>query len=191
MVGLSGVGLSTVANCILNRNPDLYYIKSHPFKTSDSASGCTLEFDIQTYNSIRVIDTIGFGDSSINQTDILKSLREALETVNFQTDAILYVIRNNLDAESYKLIKYLRNEFFRGRANQNFILICNNCKYGSLEKQRKNYKHVDDALKNFKDRVYEFWLPLEEADISQSNPVLSSYFWHILLRSYLLTSDLI
>ena len=152
----------------------MYYIKSHPFKTSDSASGCTLEFDVYSNNNIQVIDTIGFGDSSINQTETLKSLKEALETENFYINGILYVIKNNLGLETYKFIKYMRNEFFQGRANQNSILICNNCRNGSLETQRKNYKHVNDALINFRDQIYEFWLPLEETDISQSNEALSS-----------------
>ena len=170
IVGLSGVGKSTIANCIINKNPDLFYIRSYPFNTSNSASGCTRNFQVSYDNHIKVIDTVGFGDPELNQTSVLQSLRIALATENYQIDAILFVIRQGrLRNETFQFFKLMQNEVFRGKGKQNSILICNGCQKGWLEMQRNKNPYVDRALLNCNNLSYEFQLVFEEPNISLSS----------------------
>ena len=93
IVGLSGVGKSTIANCIINKNPDLFYIRSYPFNTSNSASGCTRNFQVSYDNHIKVIDTVGFGDPSINSTAAFEVFQQALELVDNDVHLLLLVMQ--------------------------------------------------------------------------------------------------
>lgn len=60
LVGLTGAGKSTIGNCILNKSGDLEKINNYPFKTSNSASGCTYNFQVEYNNDHTVIKSILF-----------------------------------------------------------------------------------------------------------------------------------
>ena len=163
LVGLGGTGKSTIANCLINKNPDLYHIRDYPFNTSNSASGCTNKFQVCYDEHTRVIDTIGFGDPELNQTSVLNSLREALDSENYLVDAIIFVIREGrfLDG-AVDFFELIQKNLLCGKARHNSLLICNGCPPGWLAAERTKSPYLSEALANCNNLGFEFELCLDE-----------------------------
>ncbi len=63
LVGLTGSGKSTAANCIFNQSGDQKLINDVPFYSSGDSKGCTQVFAHAGNDKVMVLDTVGkFGN---------------------------------------------------------------------------------------------------------------------------------
>ena len=93
LVGPTGAGKSTIGNCLLNRKPSLFHIQEYPFATNNGANGCTTSATMSFNHEMVVIDTVGFGDPSINSTAAFEVFQQALELVDNDVHLLLLVMQ--------------------------------------------------------------------------------------------------
>jgi predicted GTPase len=66
LVGLSGSGKSTTANCIFNQSGDQKLVNDLPFYSSDNSKGTTQVFAHAGNDKFMVLDTVGkFGNDPL------------------------------------------------------------------------------------------------------------------------------
>ncbi len=80
LVGLTGSGKSTAANCIFNQSGDQKLVKDLPFNTSDNSKGCTQVFAHAGNDKIMVLDTVGK-----NKNDNFSSKSSRLKKFHFMS----------------------------------------------------------------------------------------------------------
>ena len=123
LVGMTGVGKSTLGNCIINQNGNLDQMNA-PFVTSDSVAGCTRNFACEETDEYTVIDTVGFGDPQFEPDFILQNLRCALNKVENKIDCVLFVIKvGRVTREFVNFFNVIQREIFEHKCNRNFILV--------------------------------------------------------------------
>jgi hypothetical protein len=166
LVGLTGSGKSTTGNCIYNKTGALDAIQEHPFPTSDSSSSCTKSFNVATNDSLSIIDTIGFGDPTIDKVKSLDDFKTALSEVNFSVDCVLFLVRKGkFSQDVVEFFKTFQESVLKNKCVKNSILIVTNCETGWVEadEQRSN-EFVKNILKNCNNLYYEFSLRFDRGD---------------------------
>jgi putative ribosome biogenesis GTPase RsgA len=93
IVGPSGFGKSTIANCIINQNPSLNLTQSYPYATKNGANGCTTGPVWHHNDEYVVIDTVGFGDPSISSQESFYKFQQALASVNNFVDIVIFLMK--------------------------------------------------------------------------------------------------
>ena len=156
MIGISGVGKSTISNCLFNQKGDMGSLKK-PFKTSDGAGSCTLKFEMRSNQQYNIIDSIGFASPDMNASYILDEMRGALKQVNNEIDYVFYVIeKGRLTNTTFHFINKCQKEVFQNKARNNSVLIVNMCEKGWLQKdaQRTN-EYWEKILDSVNGQAYE------------------------------------
>ena len=81
LVGRTGVGKSTIANCILDMDPESA-TRPAPFSTSASSLSKTRQVQMESFvhgnTTFQIVDTIGFGDTSMSERAVADSLVRAV-----------------------------------------------------------------------------------------------------------------
>lgn len=159
LIGLTGCGKSTIGNCLLNKSGDLGKIKNSPFKTSNSASGCTHCFQVHPNNESVVIDTIAFGDPDLKDDNVLEQFRECLNIVNYKIDYVLYIVKQGrLTIEQINLINFFQENILDKKLIDNSILIFN----GSIKVNNQINTFIKNELEQSVARRYEFDLKFDD-----------------------------
>ena len=174
LFGITGVGKSTIANCLLNRRGQMASITNSTFCASEDSSSGTLHYQIESNEHLTVIDTIGFGSMEFNASYVLDELRSVLARVNNQLDLVIYVIqRGRLNNDTYQFIKMFQEGVLAGKARNNSLLLVNQCPRGWVRKPAQlNNPFLADLLASVNQRVYEFDL---KWDHSRDDPEAKSY----------------
>ena len=163
IIGVTGVGKSTLGNCIINQSPSFDDIKRRPFETASSINSITRGFQTVVNSQTRVVDTTGFGDPRIEQQEVLKSLRGALESENFKVDAVLFVIRPEpMRRDTVDFFKLTQHELLKNKTRLNSVLVCNGCDDDWLENERASNQLLNSILTNCNDLSYNFKIALSE-----------------------------
>ena len=118
--GISGVGKSTISNCLFNQRGDMASIVDGPFPVSEDCGSGNLEFWLRSNAHFTIIDSIGFGSMEFNAAYILDQMRSVFARVNFEIDCVMYVIgKGRLTNETYQFIRTFQDEVMRGKARLN------------------------------------------------------------------------
>ena len=127
LVGVTGVGKSTIANCLLNQRGDLDSIEKG-FNTSSNAAACTVNFTIRSNDNFTIIDSIGFGAPDLSASKILQEMRNTLRQVNNRVDLVLFVIKwPRLCNVTRQFIMTFQKDVLQNKARLNSALIVNHC----------------------------------------------------------------
>ena len=171
LVGPSGVGKSTLGNCLINQHASLNATQDYPFQTLDSANGCTRNSSLACSNKtdLCVIDTMGFGDPQADSRYSFELFQQALVQVNNSVDLVLFVIKEgHLTDEHFAFLRVFQEKVFNGKMRNNSAVICSQCRAGWLAENRRENRQLDKLLRSCNERAYEFKLPfdLPQTDIS-------------------------
>lgn len=172
LVGLTGSGKSTTGNCIFNRSGNLDAIQDTPFPTSDSSSSCTKSFAIARNNTLSIIDTIGFGDPTLDKTKSLDEFRNALSHVSFKVDCVLFVVRKGkFSQEVVEFFATVQEKILKNKCVKNSILLVTDCETGWIEAEEKSNEYVNKVLKNCNKLYYEFSLRFDRGDDTHQDKI--------------------
>ena len=162
LVGPSGVGKSTIGNCIVNKDPSLRKTQSFPFATKNSANGCTVNSTLKVTDEFIVIDTVGFGDPNISSRKAFELFTNALDLVFNNVHMVLFVIQEGrMRRELVDFFRIFQEDVFNGRMVNNSVLICSKCKQGWLATNRALNKDLDSLLNKCNNRSFEFNLAFD------------------------------
>ena len=165
LVGPSGVGKSTLGNCLLNRNASHFTTQCHPFEAKDSANGCTKKCTMANNDNIAVIDTVGFGDPHIDSRTSFKLFQNALASVNNRIDGVLFVMSSGrLKPELVDFFRVFQEDVFQGKMAKNSMLICSKCNKGWLQKNRQENAYLNQFINSCNNHSHEFHLILDAPD---------------------------
>ena len=172
LVGYTGAGKSTVANCLFNRRGSHYHIQSHPFRTSDSATGCTSNATILSNDELVLIDTVGFGDPRFNQTSVIETFQQGLAMLNNTVDLVVFVMkRDRFGVHLAEFFEHIHDELFRGLMHNNSVLVCSGCQKGWLDENRRESPALDRVLSMCANRSVEFKLNFDMPEAAMPPPV--------------------
>ena len=173
LLGQMGVGKSTIGNCLINLNASEELIRDRPFATNNNVVSCTNQSSIFSGHEFVVIDTVGFGDPVYPANTTLSLFKNALELVNYRVDLLLFVTKSG------RLTKETLVEFFETISQNlltenvmpNAIFICNKCKKGWIDEQKRAPEYQKDKAANFYalvdkfgNRTFEFNLEFSSSD---------------------------
>jgi len=172
LIGRTGNGKSTLGNVLLNKGNNFQEV----FKESEFGVSQTHETGIEEFeiNSIkyRIIDTVGIGDTSLNEQQVLYKIADAAYKVRDGLNQILFVTSGRFTEEEITAYDLLRTVIFDGeivkyttivRTNfSNFRnydkcemdrtkMISENSQLKELIKNCKNVIHVDNSPLNIDD----------------------------------------
>ena len=164
ILGETGVGKSTIGNCILNRNGRMESIQKYPFITSDDTSAMTKAIQMASVNKTVVIDTPGYDVIQQDEEVFLKHLVHVLEKTNTQIFGFIVVIDKNELVQKKSTIFEKLQKLFPG-ISLNSIIIINKCTRGWLQKERqRNNKFLQYLAQSVNNRIYEFDLKWDHPD---------------------------
>src|SRR5436190_24098243 len=107
LLGRTGNGKSTVANVISNTNK---------FKESELGASETRDIQSESFeiDEVRynIVDTIGIGDTSLSEKQVLIKLAEATNAIKDGLNQILFVTSGRFTEEEIKAYTLLRTVFF-------------------------------------------------------------------------------
>ena len=163
VVGPSGGGKSTLANCLVNKSPAEDLIRNHPFKTANSALGCTKTTGMVETDELVVIDTMGFGDPTYRSQQAYQLFEDAISNVDYAVDLVLFVMpKGRLMPELLEFFLVLQQKVFAGRlVPDNSALVCSQCEPGWLETNRVENKQLDELIASCGNRSFEFLLDFD------------------------------
>ena len=164
LIGPSGVGKSTLGNCLLNNDPSINLTRNFPFMTNNSANGCTANsVSASNNNNLLIIDTVGFGDPSISSQDSFLRFKEALDAVNYTIDVVMFVlVEGRLEREIIDFFKVFQDEVLQKRLAKNSILVCSKCNKGWLASNRMRSPCLNELIERCNNRSFEFKLSFDE-----------------------------
>ena len=171
LVGPSGVGKSTIGNCLLNKDASLNSTQNYPFKTQNGANGCTRNGNVAISDDFLIIDTVGFGDPEMSSRDSFRNFQQALRSVNNQVDLVLYVMQEGrFRSEINDFFHIFHDEVFAGKVANNCVLICSKCHRGWLARNRQSSFQIDGLINRCNNKSFEFRLSYEiPADLNSSS----------------------
>ena len=149
LVGPSGVGKSTLGNCLVNQRPCLNATQDSPFQTRNSANGCTRNSSLACNTDLCVIDTMGFGDPHADSRHSFELFERALAQVNNRVDLVLFVIKEGrLKKELFAFFGLFQEKVFADKMKHNSAVICNQCRSGWLAENRREHSLLDQLLRS-------------------------------------------
>ena len=157
VLGGTGVGKSTIANCIINQRGEMDALSS-PFLTSEDTQTFTQMIQVERNEQVAVIDTPSLDIIKSNRPAFINNLVRQLNANYNQTLFILFVInkQNPMLNEQTQTVKLIRHELTHRKIKSSFTLIVNKCERGWLLKprQREN-KYLQPVLETFGNTSYE------------------------------------
>ena len=163
ILGDTGVGKSTLANCILNGDGDaLERIVADPFATSDDADSCTRRVQSATRRHLFVVDTPEFDMSATSCHDFLHNITSQVKASrrysHHAIDALLFVIaKGQINQGMYENIERIQRCVFHDHLRANSLLIVNKCEPGWLSKDcQRNNKYMKKMMESVGGRACEF-----------------------------------
>ena len=158
LFGISGVGKSTISNCILNQKGDTDSIINSAFPVSPDASSGNTDFDIRSNDQYTIVDSIGFGSADINGTYLLDRMRAALMQVDNKVDYVVFVIqKGRLTNATFQFISTFQDRVLRNMSRNNSVLLINRCEQGWIEMDaQKNNIFLRQLLNSVNNVSYEF-----------------------------------
>ena len=158
LFGISGVGKSTVSNCLLGAKGDMNSIQNGDFPVSEDAASGNTDFEIHSNDKYTIVDTIGFGSADINGTYLLKMMRRGLHKVNNELDLVVFVIRQGrLTNDTFQFIRTFQENVLRNESRMNSLLLVNRCERGWLARDaQRNNPFIRQMLASVNNVSYEF-----------------------------------
>ena len=157
LLGQMGVGKSTIGNCLINLDASEELILDRPFNTHNNVISCSNQSSIFSGNEFVVIDTVGFGDPLYPVNSTLSLFRNALELVNYRVDLFLFVTESGrLTKETIEFFETISQNLLTENVMPNAIFICNKCKQGWIDEQKRARKYQKEKTANFYSLVDKF-----------------------------------
>lgn len=141
-VGKSGVGKSTIGNCLIAEN-----IRGKIFATSSRSSSCTqrAEWRISKENNCEYCDVPGIPDTNPNNTKKFYDI--IIEEGRKELNAILFVFKyERIDNQAYSNAKMLFRELKKSHAIKVLVINDMNCHIEDAP-TIQDYKNIADAIK--------------------------------------------
>lgn len=155
VVGLTGSGKSTLCNSIINKSGKLRELTS-PFNTSDGATGCTLQFQVNITPTETVLDTVGFGDPQFDPSQIFEQFKAALSRAGNKVTHVIFVVKKGrFTRELVNFFTSVQEKVLEGKCRNNSLVLFSDCEKW-VEKQDDQY--LKKAIANCNGVYYEYSL---------------------------------
>ena len=115
-----------------------------------------------------VLDTVGFGDPTFNQSDILKDIRKALQEAKNTVDCIVYVVnKGRFTDETVKFFKVIQRKILKIDCRYNSVLVVTHCNDPEWIIKNRHMKFSEQA--NGIDNAHAFNLKFAYPDLDDSD----------------------
>jgi len=172
LIGRTGSGKSTLANVLINKGDNFEEVfkesagsisETKNFKTEEA------EIDGKTY---RVIDTVGFGDTTLEVTKIPPVFKEMDKHTSEGVDYVFFTFKGKFTSEDIKTFEYLKEIFFDEEVVNYTALIRTNFKdfrkEDKCEEDREKLKSENKAIAEIVNKVKIIYvnnaLPIDDED---------------------------
>lgn len=112
LIGRTKSGKSTLANVLVNKNNNFEEV----FEESNNTVSGTKNFKVEEAEidgkNYRIIDTVGFGDTTLEVTKIPPVFEEMDKYIREGADYIFLVVKDVFGSEERNVFKYLKEVFF-------------------------------------------------------------------------------
>lgn len=112
LIGATGSGKSTLGNVLINRNgnfEEVFVEGEYSISETRNIKSVIVEIDGINY---RLIDTPGFGDTSLEVIKIPPTLEELNEYIRHGVDYVLFVVNKKFNNKNLEIFEYLKEIFF-------------------------------------------------------------------------------
>jgi predicted GTPase len=155
VVGLTGSGKSTLCNSIINKSGEESFLTS-PFSTSDGATGCTRDFQVNITPSEAVLDTVGFGDPKFDPQEIFEKFKNALERAGNKVTHVIFVVKKGrFSQEVVNFFKSVQEKVLEKKCSKNSMILFSDCENWV---NRQDDEFLKKAIENCDGRFYEYLL---------------------------------
>ncbi|RGB34929.1 P-loop containing nucleoside triphosphate hydrolase protein [Rhizophagus diaphanus] len=112
LIGTTGSGKSTLGNVLINQNGNFEKVFAEgEYSVSETRKIKCERVEIEGIN-YKLIDTPGFGDTSLEVIKIPPTLGELNEYIQLGVDYVFFVVNKKFDNKNLDIFKYLKEIFF-------------------------------------------------------------------------------
>jgi GTP-binding protein EngB required for normal cell division len=174
LIGSTGSGKSTLANILINKNDNFEEV----FEESANSVSKTKNFEVKKVeidgDNYRIIDTVGFGDTSLEVTKIPPIFSEMDKYIRHGVNYVFFVIKGKFTNEDIKTFNYLKDFFFDEEVFKHTVIIRTNFrnfrKEEKCEEDREELRNESESIANIVSSVKIIHLnnalPLDDEDES-------------------------
>eukprot|EP00435_Cladocopium_sp_Y103_P027020 s1203_g6.t1 len=157
VIGETGVGKSTVANMIYNKDFSTDLCK-YPFKTGNTAASVTKASTMQYHSIFKsfVLDTVGVGDPQLADEEILGNVRNLVRNASKGVNAVVVVMKMARVPQATRANMYVLERLFAARDLLSHGVLVLTHWDGEVGEEKQSLKDWIGRDKEIKDMVRRF-----------------------------------
>lgn len=177
LIGTTGSGKSTLGNVLINQNGNFEEVFAEgEYSVSETRNIKSERVEIEGIN-YRLIDTPGFGDTSLEVIKIPPTLGELNEYIQLGVDYVFFVVNKKFDNKNLDIFKYLKEIFFDNDVVKYITIIFTHfpkfkvkgiCEKG-IEILRNESESIADIINNVNIIYVNNATILDDNDVSNKN----------------------